>query len=83
MTDEGIELVITLMEAKDLIGPSNADEFDTFVRIYLVPDDQAPLQTKVSAKSIYSINVSPLSTNFDNRHRLNSQSALLTQQLAT
>lgn len=75
MTDDGIELVITLMEAKDLIGPSNVDEFDTFVRIYLVPDDQAPLQTKVSAKSIYSINVSPLSTNFDNRHRLSSQSA--------
>lgn len=51
MTDEGIELVITLMEAKDLIGPSNADEFDTFVRIYMVPDDQAPLQTKVSAQT--------------------------------
>lgn len=73
MTDEGIELVITLMEAKDLIGPSNADEFDTFVRIYLFPDDQAPLQTKVSTKRIHSINVSPLSTNYDNRHRLNSQ----------
>lgn len=67
MTDEGIELVITLMEAKDLIGPSNADEFDTFVRIYIVPDDQAPLQTKVSAKII--------KTNYDNRHRLDSQSA--------
>lgn len=48
LTDEGIELVITLMEAKDLIGPSNAEEFDTFVRIYLVPDEQAPLQTKVN-----------------------------------
>lgn len=73
MTDEGMELVITLMEAKDLIGPSNADdEFDTFVRIYLVPDDQAPLQTKVSAKSINFINMSPLSTNYDNQHRLNS-----------
>lgn len=73
MTDEGIELVITLMEAKDLIGPSNADQFDTFVRIYMIPDDQAPLQTKVSTKSIHSINVSPLSTNYDNRHRLNAQ----------
>lgn len=48
MTDEGIELVITLMEAKDLIGGlSNTEDFDTFVRIYLVPDEQPPLQTKV------------------------------------
>lgn len=47
MTDEGIELVITVMEAKDLIGPPNVDQFDTFVRIYLVPDESGPLQTKV------------------------------------
>lgn len=47
MTDEGIELVITVMEAKDLIGPRNVVELDTFVRIFLIPDDQPPLQTKV------------------------------------
>lgn len=47
MTDEGIELVLTVMEAKDLIGPPDAEQFDTFVRIYMVPDDTNPQQTKV------------------------------------
>lgn len=47
MTDEGIELILTVMEAKELIGPANADKFDTFVRIYIVPDDAGALQTKV------------------------------------
>lgn len=47
MTDEGIELVLTVMEAKELIGPPDAEQFDTFVRIYMVPDDTNPQQTKV------------------------------------
>lgn len=46
MTDEGIELVVTVMEAKDLIGPEGVELFDTFVRIYLMPDERV-LQTKV------------------------------------
>ena len=48
-TDEGIELVVTVMEAKELIGPANAETFDTFVRMYLVPDETGALQTKVCA----------------------------------
>lgn len=48
LTEEGIELVITVMEAKELIGPANAKTFDTFVRIYLVPDESDAQQTKVS-----------------------------------
>lgn len=50
MTDEGIELILTVMEAKELIGPANADKFDTFVRIYMVPDESGALQTKVKMK---------------------------------
>lgn len=49
MTEDGIELILTVMEAKELIGPSNAEKFDTFVRIYMVPDDNGALQTKVRA----------------------------------
>lgn len=52
MTEEGIELVLTVMEAKELIGPANAEKFDTFVRIYLVPDETGASQTKVSVKDI-------------------------------
>lgn len=48
LTDEGIELVLTVMEAKELIGPADAEQFDTFVRIYMVPDETvAAQQTKV------------------------------------
>lgn len=47
MTDEGIELVLTVMEAKELIGPSDAEKFDTFVRIYMIPDETVAQQTKV------------------------------------
>lgn len=48
------------MEAKELIGPANcSDALDTFVRIYLVPDETGALQTKVSfrhpLKTKYSI----------------------------
>lgn len=45
--DEGVELIVTVMEAKELIFPVNTTTFDTFVRIYLVPDETEALQTKV------------------------------------
>jgi uncharacterized protein YqgV (UPF0045/DUF77 family) len=47
MTEDGCELILTVQEAKDLIGPSDADRMDTFVRIYLVPDENGALQSKV------------------------------------
>lgn len=56
MTDAGIELVVTVMEAKDLVGPSNCAPFDTFVQIYSVPDESDSQQTKVSFLAISSIN---------------------------
>lgn len=55
LTDEGIELVLTVMEAKELIGPPDAEQFDTFVRIYMVPDETVAQQTKVYIISFYSI----------------------------
>lgn len=50
LTEEGIELVLTVMEAKELIGPSDTEQFDTFVRIYMIPErEETPAQhTKVS-----------------------------------
>lgn len=47
LTDEGIELVLTVMEAKDLIGPSNVEQFDTYTKVWIIPEDSPPLQTKV------------------------------------
>lgn len=38
-----------VLEAKGLICPFNVESLDTFVRIYLVPDEAAAMQTKVSA----------------------------------
>lgn len=49
-TEEGCELFVTILEAKDLICTEATEGMDTFVRIYLVPDDKnnfGPLQTKV------------------------------------
>lgn len=49
-TNEGIQLFVTVMEAKELIRPpkySDGTTLDTFVRMYLVPDETEASQTKV------------------------------------
>lgn len=43
------------MEAKELIRPSNSENVDTFVRIYLVPDETGALQTKVCYNRTFRI----------------------------
>lgn len=48
INDEGMELSVMVLEAKGLICPFNVESLDTFVRIYLVPDEAAAMQTKVS-----------------------------------
>ena len=48
INDEGMELTVMVLEAKGLICPFNVESLDTFVRIYLVPDEAAAMQTKVS-----------------------------------
>lgn len=56
LTDEGMELVCTIMEAKELIGPSDAQQFDTFVQIYMVPDEPVAQQTKVCFHVTFQFN---------------------------
>lgn len=50
ITDEGMDLQVSVLEAKGLILPFKVDSVDTFVRIYLVPDQAGALQTKVSTQ---------------------------------
>ena len=54
-TEEGCELLVTVLEAKDLIIPADADPdyVDTFVRVYLVEghESEAPQQTKIFKNS--------------------------------
>lgn len=45
-------MLVSVLEAKDLIAPPDAnDRIDSFVRIYLVPDDNTAQQTKVFKNS--------------------------------
>lgn len=52
-TEEGCELLVSILEAKDLAIPSDADPdyVDTFVRVYLVPDESGAMQTKIFKNS--------------------------------
>lgn len=43
-----MDLQVSVLEAKGLVLPFKVDSVDTFVRIYLVPDQAGALQTKVS-----------------------------------
>ncbi|XP_018796620.1 PREDICTED: uncharacterized protein LOC108973671 [Bactrocera latifrons] len=52
INDEGMELSVMVLEAKGLICPFNVESLDTFVRIYLVPDEAAAMQTKVFKDSV-------------------------------
>lgn len=45
-----MDLQVSVLEAKGLILPFKVDSVDTFVRIYLVPDQAGALQTKVSTQ---------------------------------
>ncbi|XP_017089147.2 uncharacterized protein Syt12 [Drosophila bipectinata] len=47
ISTEGMELTVSVLEAKGLICPFSVDSLDTFVRIYLVPDHPGAMQTKV------------------------------------
>uniref|UniRef100_A0A1I8PPF3 C2 domain-containing protein n=1 Tax=Stomoxys calcitrans TaxID=35570 RepID=A0A1I8PPF3_STOCA len=47
ITPQGIDLQVNIIEAKGLILPFKVNAIDTFVRVYLVPDQTGSLQTKV------------------------------------
>uniref|UniRef100_A0A1A9VS97 C2 domain-containing protein n=1 Tax=Glossina austeni TaxID=7395 RepID=A0A1A9VS97_GLOAU len=51
ITDDGMDLTLSVLEAKGLVLPFSVDSLDTFVRIYLVPDQAGALQTKVVKNS--------------------------------
>ncbi|XP_053699173.1 uncharacterized protein LOC128746153 [Sabethes cyaneus] len=51
-TIEGTELLVTVQEAKQLAGPPGV-EMDTFVKVFIVPDESKVLQTKVFKNSNY------------------------------
>jgi len=53
ITEEGCELLVSIVEARDLVIPQDADpdSIDTFVRVYLVPDEADAMQTKIFRNS--------------------------------
>ncbi|CAG9802602.1 unnamed protein product [Chironomus riparius] len=53
ITEEGCELLVSIVEARDLVIPQDADpdSIDTFVRVYLVPDEAEAMQTKIFRNS--------------------------------
>ncbi|TMW43711.1 hypothetical protein DOY81_011209 [Sarcophaga bullata] len=52
ITEEGMDLQVSVLEAKGLMLPFKVDSVDTFVRIYLVPDQAGALQTKIVKDSL-------------------------------
>ncbi|XP_035709234.1 synaptotagmin-like protein 5 [Folsomia candida] len=50
---ETADLLVNVMEAKELVGPDpNSLAFDTYVRVYLLPDKTHNMQTRVYRKSL-------------------------------
>lgn len=46
------DLVVSVLEGKDLTGPDPAQQIDTYVRVYLLPDKSSSLQTRVRTHKI-------------------------------
>jgi C2 domain. len=41
------DLVVNVLEGKDLVGSDNNPSIDTYVRVYLLPDKTTNMQTRV------------------------------------
>ncbi|GLV35761.1 Synaptotagmin 12 [Carabus blaptoides fortunei] len=41
------DLAVSVLEAKDLIGPNKEEPMDTYIRVYLLPDKSTNLQTRL------------------------------------
>ncbi|XP_055912312.1 uncharacterized protein LOC129946221 [Eupeodes corollae] len=52
ITNQSVDIVVNVMEVKEIAGYTNLYPFDTFVRIYLVPDQANAVQTKVIRDSL-------------------------------
>ncbi|PSN36730.1 hypothetical protein C0J52_18421 [Blattella germanica] len=48
---ESSDLVVNVVEAKDLVGPDNNTNIDTYVRVYLLPDKSTNMQTRTYRKT--------------------------------
>lgn len=50
---EAMEMAVTVLEAKDLLGPPATTEtfIDSYVRVYLLPDTETTAQTRVYRSS--------------------------------
>ncbi|KAJ9584229.1 hypothetical protein L9F63_021434 [Diploptera punctata] len=45
------DLVVNVLEGKDLVGPDNNPSIDTYVRVYLLPDKTTNMQTRIYRKT--------------------------------
>ncbi|XP_033608197.1 synaptotagmin-12 isoform X3 [Cryptotermes secundus] len=48
---DSADLVVSVLEAKDLVGPDSNAIIDTYVRVYLLPDKTTNMQTRVYRKT--------------------------------
>lgn len=45
--NETEDLIVTIMKARDLVGPDSSVPVDSYVRVYLLPDKSTNIQTRV------------------------------------
>lgn len=50
-SSECCDLAVSVLEAKDLIGPNKEEPMDTFIRVYLLPDKSTNMQTRLYRNS--------------------------------
>jgi len=57
---ETADLLVNVIEAKELVGPDPCSKtpFDSYVRVYLLPDKTTNMQTRVSLCTIFYIYLS-------------------------
>jgi hypothetical protein len=52
------DLVVSVLEAKDLVAPDSNGSIDTYVKVYLLPDKTTNMQTRVSTEVVKKLVVS-------------------------
>ena len=52
---ETADLLVNVMEGKELVGPTPNVPFDSYVRVYLMPDKTTNMQTRVQYLFIVNI----------------------------
>ena len=54
---DSADLVVSVLEAKDLVAPDSNGSIDTYVRVYLLPDKTTNMQTRVSTEVVKELAV--------------------------